>query len=374
MTSAVVLLDGLYLPRTLYSLERLNLRRAAVNMTGDGHYPLPVPCGARRGALEGETARGAARCARSTARRGAKASSASAPVHARSLALGLGVSNLDGLAASAGHRGAGDRYRVAPSRPPPVLDVEEPSPHGSTTCPAGGPRSNSHHVAANPLWGAPRIHGELLKVGIDVSQATVAKYMIRHRRPPSHTWKTFLANHVGQIIAADFFVVPTVTCRLLFVLVILAHERRRVVHIAVTDQPIAAWTAQQLREAFPWGSAPPYLLRDRDQAFTDWSQTAKAMDIHELVTAPRSPWQNAYVERFIGSVRRECLDHVIVCSQTGLRRTLQAYSEYYQRSRTHLALDKDAPVSRRIADPTEGAIVAVPQLGGLHQRYERRAA
>ena len=227
---------------------------------------------------------------------------------------------------------------------------------------------------ANPLWGAPRIHGELLKVSIDVSQATVAKYMIRHRRPPSQTWTTFLANHVGQIMAADFFVVPTVTCRLLFVLVILAHERRRVVHIAVTDQPSAAWTAQQLREAFPWGSAPPYLLRDRDQAYTDWSQTAKAMDIHELVTAPRSPWQNACVERFIGSVRRECLDHVIVCSQTGLRRTLQAYSEYYQRSRTHLALDKDAPVSRRIADPTDGAIVAVPQLGGLHQRYERRAA
>ena len=222
----------------------------------------------------------------------------------------------------------------------------------------------------NPLWGAPRIHGELLKVGIDVAQATVAKYMIGHRRPPSQTWKTFLANHVGQIVAADFFVVPTATCRLLFVLVILAHERRRVVHIAVTDRPTAAWTAQQLREAFPWGSAPRYLLRDRDPSFTDWSQTAKVMDIHEL--APRSPWQNAYVERFIGSVRRECLDHVIVCSKTGLRRTLQAYGEYYLRSRTHLALDKDAPIPRPVA--TEGAIVAVPQLGGLHHRYERRAA
>ena len=226
----------------------------------------------------------------------------------------------------------------------------------------------------NPLWGAPRIHGELLKVGIDVSQATVAKYMIRHRRPPSQTWKTFLANHVGQIMAADFFVVPTATCRLLFVLVILAHERRRVVHIAVTDRPTAAWTAQQLREAFPFGSAPRYLLRDRDHAFADWSQTAKAMDIHEVVTAPRSPWQNAYVERFIGSVRRECLDHVIVCSQAGLRRTLQAYTGYHLRSRTHLALDKDAPVSRPITDPTKGAIVAIPQLGGLHHRYERRAA
>ena len=226
----------------------------------------------------------------------------------------------------------------------------------------------------NPLWGAPRIHGELLKVGINVSQATVAKYMPRHRRPPSQTWKTFLANHVGQIMAADFIVVPTATCRLLFVLVILAHERRRVIHIAVTDRPTAAWTAQQLREAFPFGSAPRYLLRDRDHAFADWSQTAKAMDIHEVVTAPRSPWQNAYVERFIGSVRRECLDHVIVCSKTGLRRTLQAYTAYYLRSRTHLALNKDAPVSRPVIGPAEGTIVAVPQVGGLHHRYERRAA
>ena len=175
-------------------------------------------------------------------------------------------------------------------------------------------------------------------------------------------------------MAADFIVVPTATCRLLFVLVILAHERRRVIHIAVTDRPTAAWTAQQLREAFPFGSAPRYLLRDRDHAFADWSQTAKAMDIHEVVTAPRSPWQNAYVERFIGSVRRECLDHVIVCSKTGLRRTLQAYTAYYLRSRTHLALDKDAPVSRPVVDPAEGTIVAVPQVGGLHHRYERRAA
>ena len=232
-------------------------------------------------------------------------------------------------------------------------------------------RTMSH---TNPLWGAPRIHGELLKVGVDVSQATVAKYMTRHRRPPSQTWKTFLANHVGQIMAADFIVVPTASCRLLFVLVILAHERRRVVHIAVTDRPTAAWTAQQLREAFPFSSAPGYLLRDRDHAFADWSQTAKAMDIHEVVTAPRSPWQNAYVERFIGSVRRECLDHVIVCSKTGLRRTLQAYTAYYLRSRTHLALNKDAPVSRPTIGPAQGTIVVVPQVGGLHHRYERRAA
>ena len=147
---------------------------------------------------------------------------------------------------------------------------------------------------ANPLWGAPRIHGELLKLGIEVCQATVAKYMVRHRQPPSQTWRTFLANHLGQVVAADFFVVPTATCRLLFVLVLLAHERRRVVHVAVTDHPTAAWTAQQLREAFPWDEAPRYLLQDRDHAFNAWANTATAMDIHEILTAPRSPWQNAF--------------------------------------------------------------------------------
>ena len=228
---------------------------------------------------------------------------------------------------------------------------------------------------ANPRWGAPRLHGELLKLGIDVCQATVAKYMVRHPSPTSQTWRTFLANHVGQIMAADFFVVPTATCRLLFVLVIIAHERRRVVHVAVTDHPTAAWTAQQLREAFPWGEAPRYLDRDRDHAFNAWAKTATAMEINDLRTAPHSPWQNAYVERFIGSVRRECLDHIIVCTERGLRRVLHAYVEYYQRSRTHLALDKDAPVSRPVASAAEGGdIVAIPQVSGLHHRYERRAA
>jgi hypothetical protein len=147
---------------------------------------------------------------------------------------------------------------------------------------------------ANPLWGAPRIHGELLKLGIAVSQATVAKYMRRDRQPPSQNWRTFLANHIGQVVAADFLVVPTATCRLLFVLVLVAHERRRVVHVAVTDHPTAAWTAQQLREAFPWDQAPRYLLRDRDHAFDGWAETAKTMGIEELLTAPRSPWQKDY--------------------------------------------------------------------------------
>ena len=177
----------------------------------------------------------------------------------------------------------------------------------------------------NPLWGAPRIHGELVKLGIDVSQATVAKYMARRRRPPSQTWCTFLTNHFPQIVAADFFVVPTATCRLLFVLVILAHDRRRVVHTAVTAHPTAAWTAQQFREAFPWDQAPRYLIRDRDHVFQAVKATVDVMGIEEVLTAPRSPWQNAYAERFIGSVRRECLDHVIVLSAAGLRTIMKSY-------------------------------------------------
>jgi putative transposase len=230
-------------------------------------------------------------------------------------------------------------------------------------------RTMSH---ANPLWGAPRIHGELLKLGIDVSQATVAKYMVRRRQPPSQTWRTFLANHMDQMRAADFFVVPTATCRLLFVRIMLAHDRRRIVHVAVTAHPTATWTTQQLRDAFPWNQAPRFLLHDRDHAFD--GLTTAAMELHEVLTAPRSPWQNAYVERFIGSVRRECLDHVIIVNAAGLRRVLNAYVAYYMAARTHLALEKDAPLPRPVARPTAGRVVAIPQVGGLHHRYERRAA
>ena len=175
-------------------------------------------------------------------------------------------------------------------------------------------------------------------------------------------------------MAADLFVVPTVTFRLLFVLVILAHERRRIVHIAVTEQPTAAWTAQQLRNAFLDNEVPAHLLHDRDGAFTDVATTIAAMNIKAVRTAPRSPWQNAYVERVIGSIRRECLDHVIVVNAEGLRQTLTDYVTYYMRSRTHLALEKDAPTSRPVMPPTAGCIVATPQVGGLHHRYDRAAA
>jgi len=228
---------------------------------------------------------------------------------------------------------------------------------------------------ANPRWGAPRIHGELMKLGLDIAETTVAKYMVRPRRPSSQTWKTFLKNHMRDMVSTDFFVVPTATFRLLFVFLVLSHDRRRVVHFAVTSHPTAEWTAQQLRYAFPWDTAPRYLLRDRDSCYGEqFHSTTCAMGIHEALTVPHSPWQNAFVERLIGSIRRECLDHVLTFNERGLRRILRLYFEYYERSRTHLGLNKDAPVPRAVQPPTQGRVMAVPQVGGLHHRYERRAA
>ena len=228
---------------------------------------------------------------------------------------------------------------------------------------------------ANPLWGAPRIHGELLKLGIQVSQATVAKYRVRRPKPPSQTWRTFLGNHLRDLVSVDFFVVPTATFRVLFVFLVLAHDRRRTLHFNVTDHPSAEWTAQQLVEAFPWDTAPRYLLRDRDSIYGEYfRRRVRGMGIREVLIAPRAPWQNAFVERLIGSIRRECLDHVVVLNESSLRRTLNSYLEYYQRSRTHLALGKDAPEPRPVQPPELGPVVRLPQVGGLHHRYERRAA
>src|SRR5271168_295462 len=228
---------------------------------------------------------------------------------------------------------------------------------------------------ANPRWGAPRINGELLKLGFQLSEATVAKYMVRHRKPPSQTWHTFLKNHMRNLVSADFFVVPTITFRLLFVFVILSHDRRRPIRFAVTEHPTSEWTARQLLEAFPWDSAPCYLLRDRDGSYgEEFGQAAKWLGIREVLTAAQSPWQNAYIERLIGSIRRECLDHVIIFNEVGLRRILKSYFDYYERARTHLSLNKDAPVSRPIQPAAVGRIVEIPQVGGLHHRYERIAA
>jgi len=228
---------------------------------------------------------------------------------------------------------------------------------------------------ANPGWGAPRIHGELLKLGFELSQATVAKYLVRHRRPPSQNWRTFLNNHMHSLVSADFFMVPTITFQLLFVFVILSHDRRRPIHLAVTANPTAEWTSRQLLEAFPWDCAPRYLLRDRDACYgKEFHEATGWLGIREVLTAPRSPWQNPYIERLIGTIRRKCLDHVIAPNEAGLRRILKFYLEYYERTRTHLSLDKDAPIPRRVQPPELGKVVELPEVGGLHHRYERRAA
>jgi transposase InsO family protein len=230
--------------------------------------------------------------------------------------------------------------------------------------------------SANPLWGAPRIHGELLKLGIEISQATVAKYTVRRRgTPPSQNWRTFLRNHAEGIAAIDMFVVASASFRLLYVMIILAHDRRKIVRTAVTEHPTAAWLSRQVTEAFPWNTAPRYLVRDRDSSYGAYfSNRVQAMDIAEVITAPRSPWQNAYVERVIGSIRRECLDHIVIFNERHLCRVLSSYVDYYQRTRTHLSLDKDCPDSRLIQPRRVGRVVAIPQVGGLHHRYERPAA
>ena len=227
----------------------------------------------------------------------------------------------------------------------------------------------------NPGWGAPRIHGELLKLGIDVCESSVSKYMVRSRKPPSQTWRTFLENHAQQLVSVDFFTVPTIRFQVLYVFLVLAHDRRRILHFNVTAHPTVEWTGQQLREAFPFDQLPRYLLRDRDAIFGDeFRGQVRDMGIHEVLSTPRSPWQRAYVERVIGSIRRECLDQVIVFHETSLRRILTSYVDYYHRSRTHLSLSKDSPEPRSIHPPDMGAVVAVSQVGGLHHRYERRAA
>jgi len=227
----------------------------------------------------------------------------------------------------------------------------------------------------NPTWGAPRIHGELLKLGIDIGEASVSKYMVRLSKPPSQTWRTFLDNHISQLVSVDFFTVPTIRFQVLYVFLVLAHDRRRIVHFNVTANPTADWTCQQLRNAFPFEQFPRYLLRDRDAIFGhDFREEVRAIGIEEVLSTPRSPRQRAYIERVIGSIRRECLDQVIVFRETALRRVLASYLDYYHRSRTHLSLGKDSPEPRSIQPPEIGSVVALPQVGGLHHRYERRAA
>ena len=227
----------------------------------------------------------------------------------------------------------------------------------------------------NPLWGAPRIHGELLKLGIDIGETSVGKYLVRHRAPPSQTWRTFLENHVRTMVSVDFFTVPTITFQVLYVFLVLAHDRRRIVHFNVTDHPTADWTSQQLLEAFGDGKLPRFLIRDRDAVYgSTFRERVKALGIEEVVIAPRSPWQTPYVERVIGTLRRECLDHVVVLGESHLRRIVKRYIRYCHAGRCHLALDKDAPERRAVQPPEQGHVIEIPEVGGLHHRYERRAA
>ena len=223
--------------------------------------------------------------------------------------------------------------------------------------------------------GRPRIHGELLKLGIEVSQATVGRCLPWRPKVPSPTWHSFLHNHLTDIAAIDMFVVTTATFRLLYALIVLGHDRRRIIHFAVTQNPTQVWLARQMTEAFPWDTAPRYLLRDRDASYGSvFRDRVRVMGVEEVVTAPRSPWQNPYVERLIGSIRRECLDHIVIFNEHHLRDVLSKYFEYHHKARTHLSLNKDCPQPRHIQPPSAGKIIALPQVGGLHHRYERRAA
>jgi len=222
----------------------------------------------------------------------------------------------------------------------------------------------------NPLWGAPRIHGELLKLGSQVAQSTVAKYMVKRHGAPSQGWRTFLRNHAPDIAAMDLFVVPSIGFNLLYTLIIVRLDRRHLIWVNVTTNPTADWIARQLSEAFPWNEAPQYVIRDRDCIYgTVVTRRLRAMGIRDKPIAAASPWQNGFAERLIGSIRRECVDHFVVWGETHLRRILRTYARYYNDIRTHWSLDKDAPAFRRIQ--RTGIINSHSVLGGLHHHYVR---
>ena len=291
--------------------------------------------------------------------------------------MGAAVPVLDRLAICAGDREAGGCARLAPQGFSVVLDLESSSwETRKTNHSAGCPRIDSQDEPRQSALGRPAHPRELLKLGIDVGETSVGKYIVRSRKPPSQTWRTFLENHVQTLVSVDFFTVPTIRFQVLYVFLVLAHDRRRILHFAVTPHPTAEWTAQQLREAFPWDSAPRFLLRDRDRIFgADFTRQVTELGIQEVLGAPRAPRQRAYIERVIGTIRRECLDHVIVFNEAALHRHLKLFLEYYHGTRTHLSLEKDTPERRSVQPPESGRVVAVPQqVGGLHQRYERRAA
>jgi putative transposase len=274
-------------------------------------------------------------------------------------------------------RQARNSHCLASCRLLPVLDLEGAArPTRTTAHFPRGPRSDPQDVPGESQLGCtphPRRAAQARHRHRGEQRQQI--HDLRGRKPPSQTWRTFLENHAQQLVSIDFFTVPTIRFQVLYVFLVLAHDRHRIQHFNVTAHPTAEWTGQQLREAFPFAQLPRYLLRDRDAIFgNDFREQVRDMGTYEVLSAPRSPWQRAYVERVIGSIRRECLDHVIVFRETSLRRTLNSYFDYYHRSRTHLSLGKDSPEPRAIQPPGMGSVVAVPQVGGLHHRYERRAA
>jgi len=230
----------------------------------------------------------------------------------------------------------------------------------------------------NPTWGAPMIHGALLKLGFKLDETTISNYLrkFRPRKPPSQTWRTFLENHMHNTFAIDFFIVPTATFRVLYVFIVLLHENRRIVHFNVTENPTAKWTAQQIVEACPWEAGPKYLLRDNDGVYGEYFQNrVKHMGIEEVKTAPYSPWQNPYCERVVGSIRKDCVNHLIVRDEVHLQSKLKEYFRYYHEDRTHIGLEKDTPFGRPIQEkPENWKVIALPRVGGLHHRYEWREA
>jgi transposase InsO family protein len=233
-------------------------------------------------------------------------------------------------------------------------------------------------VAENPTWGAPRIHGELKMLGYDISERTVLRWMRKAPRnpEPARRWAAFLSNHRGAIAAMDFFTVPTLTFGVLYCFFVISHDRRRVLHCKVTRHPTSAWVSQQLRETFPEDSAPDYLIFDRAANFNEEVVgTIKSFGIEPRRTSFRSPWQNGVAERFVGSCRRDLLDHVVVFNERHLRHLMIEYIRYYQDDRTHLGLDKQTPAGRNAANNAGvgGKVVSVPRLGGLHHRYDLAA-
>ena len=226
----------------------------------------------------------------------------------------------------------------------------------------------------NTGWGAGRIQGELLKLGYSVTRATICKYLAKYPLTPGPGWRVFLRNHILEAAAIDMFVVVSMSFRLLYAMIILQLDRRKILYVDATQHPTQEWLAAGVLQAFSNNPKPKYLIRDRDCCYGNkFRQQLKELGIHDHVIAKQSPWQNMYVERAIGTIRRECLDHVIIMSERHLHRILTRYAEYYNRSRTHYALEQDCPISRRAQSARDGNhIVAIPQVGGLHHRYERQ--